>query len=210
MDKEKFLTNVAQSFYERFLVPQFYEKGNKPFVVALIGIPGSGRTTIAKRLKVVQGMASVLVSANDARSILRDNTLEWGENVRILLRFSMQKLFEQGYGVVLDGNALDEKDRQNIESVASQFSVPVFYVRVMTDSVIAAERMRKKYEDENWISTPGEIRVNTAEKMVQNVWDRAEFEKTVDFSKIPLFATIDNNGTIEQLHSRVDTIIKKI
>lgn len=204
------LQKVADDFLARISQKLPGVKPAQPFVVATIGLPGSGRTTVAKML-VEQLGGSVLLPDNSARCLLREGDMSWGENVRQVLKYAGQKVLADGYAVVFDGNAADEQDRKNIEEIASPSGALVWYVRVNIDPEIAKAREKEKYDNPGWVSSFEDFRVNTTEKMLANIEERAELHRQLKSSDIPgLAGEIDNNGSLDDLKKQVDELVGKI
>ena len=162
------LQRIADDFLTR--VSQDYPAQSRCdlFVVATIGLPGSGRTTITKML-VKQLAGSVLLSSNSVRYLLKEVGMGWAENVRQVLKYAGQKLLADGYGVVFDGNAADEQDRKNIGEIVEPSGASVWYVRINIDPEIAKAREKDKYDNPGWVSSFEDFRVNTTEKILANI-----------------------------------------
>src|SRR3989344_734438 len=110
MKKEQ-LNQFVQDFLLRLSLPEI--KADRLFIIATIGLIGSGRSTVAKMFaEKLQG--AVLVKSDSARYLLKEKGLSWGENVRQILKGVAIDLLGNGYGIILDGNAADEEDRKNI------------------------------------------------------------------------------------------------
>ena len=202
-------TEIANDFISRLYLPPV--KPTKSFLLATMGIPGSGRTTIAHLIvEIITG--SVLVSANSVRYLIKEifspkvgYNIGWGENVRDVLREVSDRLLREGYSVVFDGNSIDPKDRQNITQIVEPFGIPARYLDIDINVNLAKEREKDKYDNPNWISSFEEYRVNTTEKMLISIDERDEVHKTM--GSIPgLVGTIDNNGLIEDLLPQVEEI----
>lgn len=207
---EKNLQKIAQDFLARIEDKLPKGKAVRPFVIAMIGMPGSGRGMVAKRI-VSFLTGAVLVSSNSARYLLKEVGLPWGENVRQVLRGVATELLGRGYGVVFDGNAADEKDRENIQAIADKRGAKVFYIRINIDPATAEEREKAQYDNPNWISSFENFRVNTTEKMLANINERVKLHASLKSSDIPgLIGEIDNNGTIAKLKRQVDELAQKI
>lgn len=207
MEQEQ-LNQLVQDFISRLHLPEI--KADKPFVVATIGLVGSGRTTVAKML-IEKLNGAVLVQANSARFLLKEAGLPWGENVRQVLKEVAIKLLDQGYGIVFDGNASDEEDRKNIGEIAQKTNAKISYVRINIEPELAKQREEQKYNDSNWVSSFDDFRVNTTEKMLKNIDDRAELHRNLKSSEIPnLAGEINNDGSLEELKKQVEELIPKI
>lgn len=216
---EQQLREVGERFVEEIRSPERKvsfpkEKAKSPFIVAVIGLVGSGRSAVARQVvKSVPGV--IYVQSNSARKLINEDFshygLKWGENVRQLLKYAADRFLSDGYGVVFDGNAADEEDRENIRKMAEQNGVRVFYIRINIDPEVAKQREKKRYDDPNWVSTFDDFRVNTPEKMLKNIDDRAELHQNLKSSDIPnLIAEINNNGDMAGLNRQVDEAISKL
>jgi len=203
--EQKQLDQIVQDFLSRLHLPE--NKADKPFIVATIGLVGSGRTTVAKIL-VEKLNGAVLVQANSARFLLKEASLPWGDNVRQVLKGVAVELLDKGYGVVFDGNASDEEDRKNIEEIAERTSAKISYVRINIEPELAKQREEQKYNNSNWVSGFDDFRVNTTKKMLKNIDERAELHQNLKSSEIPnLIGEISNNGTIEELREQVSKLV---
>ena len=199
---------MVQDFLSRLHLPE--SKADRPFIMATIGLIGSGRTTVAKLMtEKLQG--AVLVRSDSARFLLKKKEMPWGDNVRQILKGVVTDLLKRGYGVVFDGNAADEEDRKNISEIASQTGAKVFYVRINIDPEVARERKRAKYDDPSWISSFEDFRVNTTEKILKNLDERIELHQKLKSSEIPnLLGEVNNDGSSEELKKQVDELALKI
>lgn len=208
MENQEKLDELSQQFIAKLGLPE--QKPARPFVVAIIGLVGSGRTTAAKQIAAnIPG--AVLVQANSVRFLLKQIALPWGQNVREILKQVGQNLLKQGYGVIFDGNAADEADRKNIAEIVTETGAKSFYIGIMIDPEIAKQREQAKYSDSSWISSFEDFRVNTPEKMLKNIDDRAELHRNLKSENIPnLIAEIDNNEPLDNLQSQVKQVVKKL
>lgn len=207
MEKEQ-LESIAKDFLARLALPD--EKPTRPFVVAIIRIPGAGGTTVARTLKtLLPGI--VHVQANSTRFLLKEAGLPWGDNVRETLKAVGQELLAQGYAVILDGSALEQPDRDNIAQLAAPSGAPVFYVRITISPGTAQERERAKYDDPSWQSGFDDFRVNTTDKMLANIRERAAVSDAIPSTAISgLVAEVDNNGDLADLDRQVRAAAEKI
>lgn len=208
MENQEILDNITKDFLSRLELPG--EKVNSPFIIATIGLVGSGRTTVARRI-VQRISGTVLLQANSVRYLLREAGLSWGENVRQILKLAAEKILSDGYGVVFDGNASDNDDQKNIQEIAQKTGARIYYIRIKIDKEIAEEREKKKYDNNLWISNFDDFRVNTTEKMIANIKERSTLHEDIKSEEIPgLIGEINNNGSSDELDQQVDKLIDKI
>lgn len=187
------------------------EKPKRQFLLGLIGMVGSGRTTVATQ--IVGSMPGVVsIQANSVRCLLRNRGLLWGENVGAILAIVANELLFRGYAVVVDGNTASEEERNNIADIGRSFNIRPDYLMIEINPQIAAARTRKKYDNPNWISSFFEFRVNTTERMVANVLDpkRVElFARLVPERITGLSQIIGNNGSKVDLEKQVRFFVEK-
>ncbi len=206
--EQKQLESITKNFLARLVLPN--EKPARPFVVGIIRIPGAGGTTVARKLRTLLP-GTVHVQANSARFLLKEAGLSYGDNVRDVLKAAGQELLSQGYGVILDGNALEQKDRDNIARLTAPSGARVFYIRITINTETAKERERTKYDDASWQSSFEDFRVNTTDKMLANIDERAEVGSKIPSSDIAgLVGEIDNNGSMAELDSQIQAIAEKL
>ncbi len=207
-DIQETIRRLSENFVERLVLPASMTR--RPCIIATIGLTGSGRTTAARRIAGhIPG--AVLVQANSARYLLKEAGLPWGQNVRDIIKQVGDTLLKRGYAVVFDGNVSDPEDRANIAELAASAKAPVFYIRILLDPAVARERERKKYDNPAWVSSFEDFRVNSTEKMLQNIAERAELHETLRSQDIAgLVGTIDNIGTIDELEQQADQIAETI
>lgn len=95
--------------------------------------------------------------------------------------------------------------------MAQPHNAKIFYIRITIDPEIAKEREKKKYDDESWISSFDDYRVNTVEKMLQNIENRKELHEKLKTADIPnLAGDVDNNDSLDDLQKQVVLIADKI
>lgn len=207
MEQEQ-LNQFVQDLLSRLHLPK--TKSAKPFIVAMIALIGSGRTTVAKLLaKKLPG--AILVQANSVRFLLQESKMGWGDNVKQVLKGAAANLLSKGYGVIFDGNASDEAERKNIQEIADQTGAGVYYIRINIDPAIAKQREADKYNDTSWVSSFEDFRVNTTDKMLKNIDERVELHQKLKSADIPnLLGEINNDGSLEELEKQVEDLVSKI
>ncbi|TSC91068.1 MAG: hypothetical protein CEN90_616 [Parcubacteria group bacterium Licking1014_17] len=207
MDSKQ-VENFAADFLGYLYLP--IEKSAKLFIVGIIGIPGSGRTTVARKL-VSHLPGVVVVQANSARYLLKHANLPWGDNVREVTCAVARKLLSQGYSVIFDGGALEQKDRDNIKKAAAPSNAEVLFIRIHIDPSLAETREIAKYNDPRWVSSFNDFRVNTPEKMAGNIRVRAVVDEKLGSQEIHgLITEIDNSGSLADLDAQVEAAVGNV
>lgn len=208
---EEKLQKVAEDFLERVKEKLPTEKADKPFIVGIVGMIGSGRTLLAKTL-VDNLKGAVLICANSARYLLKEQEMSWGENVYALMFYATEWLVKNGYTAVYDGNQVDKDRRAKTKGLADKLGVKYYLFRIITSEETAEKYLREKYSrppkntfEDFWPGTD-------AEDIVQNLKERNKDYYAIDHEdpKPEFFAEIENEGTIEELKQKAAEIAEKI
>jgi len=208
---EQKLQQVAEDFLKRIQEKLPTEKADKPSIVGIVGMIGSGRTLLAKTLaENIKG--AVLISANSARYLLKEQGLPWGENVYACIFFVIEWLVGNGYVAVLDGNQVDKDRRERMKELTDKLGVKYYLLKIITSEATAEKYLREKYSqapkntfEDFWPGTD-------AKDIVQNLHERNKDFYAIDQEdpKPEFFAEIENEGTIEEFKQKAIEIAGKI
>jgi predicted kinase len=102
----------------------------KPHVVALIGLIGSGKSTVAKALALVAD--GVVISADLIRTELRRAGGDF-KNVRTIVNDSAILVAKQGYLVIIDDDFIDSAKRTDFRREAQANHIPLSFLCVYAD-----------------------------------------------------------------------------
>jgi len=172
---------------------------------------GSGRTLLAKTL-VENIKGGVLINANSARYLLKEAGLEWGENVYACIFYAVERLINNGYVAVLDGNQIDKDRRTRLQDLSERLGVKYYLLKIITSEKTAERYLREKYSvpskntfEDFWPGTD-------ADDMVQNLKERNKdfFAIDKETPKPVFFAEIENEGTIEEFEKKAIEIAKNL
>jgi predicted kinase len=208
---EKKLQKVADDFLKRIQKKLPAEKSGKPFIVGVVGMIGSGRTLLAQTL-VDNLKGAVLICANSARYLLKEQGLPWGENVYACIFFAVEWLVGNSYAVVLDGNQVDKDRRVRTKKLADKLGAKYHLLKIITSETTAEKYLREKYSqlpkntfEDFWPGTD-------ADDIVQNLHERNKDFYAIDQEdpKPEFFAEIKNEGTIEEFKQKAIEITQKI
>lgn len=198
------IDQLIEQFLAKTKLPA--NKPVRPYVVGVVGQIGAGKTTIARMLRDrLSGTA--VVSANSARYLLKEVNMPWDDNVRSIIEGVISQLVTRGYAVIVDGGTAEERDRAAIARALG--STPVLYAYVKADTETCITHEQAKYEDQTWQSNFDDFRVNTTDKMIDNIRAREALHKELrsSMAAMPEFVgEIDNSGTLGKLTSEVDRI----
>jgi len=208
---EEKLQKVADDFLKRIQEKLPAEKAGKPFIVGIVGMIGSGRTLLAKTL-VENIKGAVLVSANSARYLLKEQGMSWGDNVYAILLNTAEWLVKNSYTAVYDGNQVNKDKRARVKESADKLGVKYYLLKIITSEAAAEKYLREKYSqtpkntfEDFWPGTD-------ADDIVQNLKERNKDFFAIDQEepKPEFFAEIENEGTIDEFKQKAVEIARKI
>lgn len=208
---EEKLQKVADDFLNRVKGKLPAEKADKPFILGIIGMIGSGKTAFSKEL-VAHLKGAVLVSSNDSRLLLKEKGMGWGENVRESTFYVARKLIEDGYTVVFDGNHIERQKRINTQKIADELGVKFYLLRINVSQATAEERLDKKYSQQHENKFGDYWPATDAEDAKVDLRKRIHLYPQVDQEdpKPEFFAEIENKGTIEEFKQKAKEIAQKL
>lgn len=208
---EEKLQKVADDFLNRVKEKLPAEKADKPFIIGIVGMIGSGRTLLAQTL-VDNLKGAVLNCANSARYVLKEAGMSWGPNVYAVLFNAAEWLIKNGYIVVYDGNQVDKDRRDAIKELVDKLGARYYLLKIITSEATAEKYLREKYSqppkntfEDFWPGTD-------ADDIVQNLKERNKDFYAIDQEdpKPEFFAEIENEGTIEEFIQKAAEIAKKL
>ena len=143
--------NIADEYFKVLKIVR--RRTARPMVAALVGLVGSGTSTVARRL--AREIGGVLTSGDAIRVLLRKNHLSY-KNVRAIAENIARRVIASGANVVFDSDAVDSAKRQRLEILARQTRARVLYIRLVTDPDVAFGRMISGTPDQFFVgaSTP--------------------------------------------------------
>lgn len=201
------LQQVSQDYLERIKQQLPDKKAPQPFVIGIIGLIGSGKTTVAKLLtKKLAGTA--LVKSDSARFLLKEAGLEWGENVREVLFNTAQWLLRNDYSVIFDRDFIEEKKRKNTQKLVDELGAKFYIIRIKPNKDLSLKHLQKKWED----LKSGKIKQNFSHFLAvmpgekQGLFDRVPFHEQLKSSDVPqLIYEIDNSGSLKFLKKQINS-----
>lgn len=208
---EETLQKVAEDFLSRIKEKLPAEKADKPCVIGIVGMIGSGRTLLAKTL-VENIKGAVLICANSARYLLKEAGMSWGENVYAVLLNTTKWLVKNGYIAIFDGNQVDKDRREKSRELIDELGVKYYLLKIITSEATAERYLREKYSQPPKNSFEDFWPGTNAEDIVQNLKERNKDFYAIDKEepKPEFFAEIENEGTIEEFKQKAVEVAKKI
>ena len=103
---------------------------NNPIVVAMIGLVGSGKSSVAKKL--AEHIGATVISGDEIRIELRKQGEQY-EQARVIAENTMIEVMRRDSNVILDSDFIDEKKRASIREKARKFGFQLVFVSTYTD-----------------------------------------------------------------------------
>lgn len=126
-----------------------------PVLVAMTGLSGAGKSSVAQRLARVLGMPSFAsdVVRKELAGVQGAAPADWGEGIYrsdmteatyARLRELAADSLAEGAGVVLDATYRDGEQRQALAVLAARYGVPLVLVEVTCDEEVVAQRLAER------------------------------------------------------------------
>ena len=120
-------------------------KTEKPVVVAIIGLVGSGKSSVAQEL--AKQIGATVIEGDDIRIELRKQSERY-ERARAIGENAALEILKRGGNVVLDSDFVDEKKRASIREKARKAGVRLVFVRTHCDlDVMVGRVLTATYHD---------------------------------------------------------------
>lgn len=202
------MDELINDFRSRLVLPA--QKAAKPFLLGIIGNLGTGKSMLAKML-ASKLPGSVVLTADSARYLLKEQNMPWDDNVRSLVRGVAEGLLKDGYAVILDGSNAELKEREQTEELASRLNVSVRYIRITAPYETSRERLKAKYDDQSWQSSFERFRVGPTDKMLLNLEGRRALHDALKNEDIEgLVGVVVNGGTQAELEQQAEQLAEKV
>lgn len=117
-------------------------KTNNPVVVAMVGVTGSGNSTLARALKTLIGWDAI--EKNKIRVALREKGRGFIPQTTDQIHYAMLgKILKNGGNAILDSDFVERPKRKRLERFVKRYHASVLYLRVTCDRDVMIERMLK-------------------------------------------------------------------
>jgi len=138
--KREKLTQKEQRAQDSFLakIDIKKRKTEKPVIVAIIGLVGSGKSSVAQEL--AKHIGATVIEGDDIRIELRKQSERY-EKSRAIAENVAIEVVKQGGNVVLDSDFVDEKKRASVREKARKAGVRLVFVRTHCDLDVMVGRV---------------------------------------------------------------------
>ena len=117
---------------------------NRPHLVIMVGIPGSGRSYFAEHF--AETFKAPIISYDKLQQELFLNSLHDKASVKIIngvIYYILSETLKTERTVILDGPVFSKESNDLISKIAKQFGYEPLYVWVQTDPITAKQRALK-------------------------------------------------------------------
>ena len=138
MGKQKIVKQVTDDFIARLKITK--RKTEKPIVVAMVGMIGSGKSSVANQLAKL--IKATVIEGDAIRVALRKKKQDYGQVRSITERATIYVLKKRG-NVVLDSDYVTLQKRESLEEKVKKVQGRVLYLRTVADRDVMIERLIK-------------------------------------------------------------------
>ena len=196
-----------------------HPSNKKPIVIAMIGLVGSGKSTVASM--IAKQLPATIISGDTIRILLR-NKKEKYEKTRAIAENVMMYVLEQNGNVVLDSDFIDPKKRASLREKVRKVNGKLVFVRTYADIDVVSQRIRtQKHAGDSFFG--GASSASTAQDSGPDVKFREMWRRTPHhykwinedggkwvLKKLPfsIFTTIDTSGSEKTVESVSKAVYK--
>ncbi len=138
------IPSILQEYEKRIPLPE--RSSRKPWILAVVGLVGSGKTTVVKFIADQMNMPRI--STDMLRHVLAENGFNMVRTVD-LAKVLAQKYLEAGYSISLDGDAITPEHRELFAQAAKHFGIPLVLIHVNTPDETVLEQLRGNNEQQH-------------------------------------------------------------
>mgnify|MGYP001615256538 FL=1 len=138
---EESLSKTALEVQESFINSLKIDKRKtiQPLVVALVGLVGSGKSSVAQKLAPLIG--ATVIGGDRIRVELRKRGEPYKHQVRAITEASARFVIKNGGSVIIDSDHADSNKRENIQEKVDEVGARLVFIRVHSDIDLAIGRI---------------------------------------------------------------------
>ncbi len=152
-------------------------KTKKPVVVAMVGLVGSGKSTVAKEL--AKHLCATVIEGDVVRVFLRKEDEKY-EGMRKIAENAMEEVVRQGGNIILDSDHIDVKKRASLREKTKKLGAQIHFVRthinwdIMVGYALAADYRDTPEDFFGGASSPyqGDAKTKGAIVKTREMWRR--------------------------------------
>lgn len=207
MNNKKIINNVSKEYIGSLKI--LHRKTKNPVVVALVGLIGSGKSSVAKALSPLIG--ATIISGDAIRVALKKMEQNYNPVQNITMK-AMAAVLKVGGNVIIDSDFVDLKKRKDFIKNLRMLNAGIIYLRIFADIDIMIERLIKaKYN-------PDRDLFKNAAIAIREMWRRTPYHYNwspagggrfaLKKIKIPFIDRIDT--TTPEWHKKIRETAAKI
>jgi len=131
--------NAALSVILEDLVVKM-NKTAKPVIVAMIGLVGSGKTTVAQKL--AQYIDGTVIPGDDIRVALRERACSY-KHARTIAELAAFEVVKQGNHAIIDSDFVDKEKRTSLREKAKKAGIRIVFICAYCAFDVMIQRMRE-------------------------------------------------------------------
>lgn len=160
----------------------------------MIGIPGSGKSFIAKRISEIRDNVKILSSDALREEIWGSTKFSTSKNVQVftLINERLKSYLESGHDVIIDATNLYSKDRKSYIKLAHSINTLVYAIVVNTPFDICLANNSKRLDDSH---VPYDVLVRMSKQYNKTLLELTDFDKTFLINKVSDIKKIPKKGT---------------
>lgn len=204
MDINEFITKIVD---DTKLPPKKYEK---PFIIALSGHCGSGKSHVAKVLSkelqlYIVGGDSVRIKIRKEKSLPQDDNYI-NELTNKICYLKIQKLLDANASIVIDKSTSSIKDLENLR----KYNVPIILIKLISDHDQNRKRVTER-SNTQMINIPGYGDLDSISNIVTpELYDIVVGRKVYDIPDTEFDYIIDARVPLEEELKEAEKIAKEI
>jgi predicted kinase len=129
---------VYREYREKLVFPERNVRAEPSTVVCMIGLVGSGKSTVARM--IAKRLNAVLINGDAIRVVLRHQEMDYSL-ARLIAEDLVCEIVGLGYNVVLDSDFIDSRKRASMRALVSTIGADICFVRVHVDPNKAYSRI---------------------------------------------------------------------
>ena len=115
-------------------------KTDKPIIVAIIGLVGSGKSSVAHDL--AEHIGATVIAGDDIRIELHKQSAGYEQAYAIAENVAIE-VAKQGGNIILDSDFVDAKKRASVREKAHAAGIRLIFIRTVCDFDVMSQRIRE-------------------------------------------------------------------
>ena len=175
------IINIAALYERQLAIPK--DKPKHPFILCLVGLVGSGKTTVVKPLS--EKLSLVRISGDEIRKLLKDHGHGY-ELTQDISTIVVRKYLGQGYSICSDSDCVTEKTQKILNVLKEEFSLKLVWIHISPPEEFILNKL-STYQG-GWFGN---------DALIKNYHERKPLHKNLNFPFVYTFDTSKENLSIQ-------------